>query len=120
MELPQDDAVCVLGPADLRDGDWCALAPAPPEESSKPEPVPSIPVADAMAARTAISQLWEPVASGTAGLTAAQRHWMHKLREGDLEGLAPPKASYVPLRGMEVRAEDMRHAAGYKDRRDSA
>eukprot|EP00969_Alexandrium_andersonii_P143328 6336081-Alexandrium_andersonii.AAC.1 len=41
---------------------------------------------------------------------------MDKLKAGDLEGLAPPKASYVPLRGLEVRAEDMRHTESYKDR----
>eukprot|EP00969_Alexandrium_andersonii_P196710 8690738-Alexandrium_andersonii.AAC.1 len=43
LEMPGDDAVCVLGPADLREGDWCAPVPAPPEEPSKLEPVPPIP-----------------------------------------------------------------------------
>eukprot|EP00969_Alexandrium_andersonii_P241178 10648336-Alexandrium_andersonii.AAC.1 len=41
---------------------------------------------------------------------------MRKLQAGDLEGLAPPKASYVPLRGLGVRTEDMHDTAGYKDR----
>eukprot|EP00969_Alexandrium_andersonii_P256912 11357860-Alexandrium_andersonii.AAC.1 len=41
---------------------------------------------------------------------------MHKLKAGDLEGLAPPRASHVPLRGMEARTEDMRDTASYKDR----
>eukprot|EP00969_Alexandrium_andersonii_P109021 4809549-Alexandrium_andersonii.AAC.1 len=43
LELPRDDAVRLLGPADLREGDWCALAPAPPEESAEPKSVPPIP-----------------------------------------------------------------------------
>eukprot|EP00969_Alexandrium_andersonii_P021376 934948-Alexandrium_andersonii.AAC.1 len=43
LEVPRDDAVCVLGPADLREGDWCALVPAPPQKPSKPEPAPPIP-----------------------------------------------------------------------------
>eukprot|EP00969_Alexandrium_andersonii_P037540 1645854-Alexandrium_andersonii.AAC.1 len=71
--MPEDDSVCVLGSADLREGDWCALVPAQPGEPSKPEPVPPIPVVDAKAARAAISQLWKPVASATAGLAAAQQ-----------------------------------------------
>eukprot|EP00969_Alexandrium_andersonii_P069360 3059188-Alexandrium_andersonii.AAC.1 len=41
---------------------------------------------------------------------------MHELKAGDLEGLAPPRVSYVLLRGLEARAKDMRDAAGYKDR----
>eukprot|EP00969_Alexandrium_andersonii_P368470 15472981-Alexandrium_andersonii.AAC.1 len=28
--LPSDDKVCVLGPADLREGGWCAPVPASP------------------------------------------------------------------------------------------
>eukprot|EP00969_Alexandrium_andersonii_P169083 7474004-Alexandrium_andersonii.AAC.1 len=49
-------------------------------------------------------------------MTPPQQRWLGKFKAGDLEGLAPPKASYVPLRGMDARAEDMRDAASYKDR----
>eukprot|EP00969_Alexandrium_andersonii_P179193 7921843-Alexandrium_andersonii.AAC.1 len=68
--------------------------PVPPPERSKSEPEQPIPVADERAARTAISQLWKPVASTAAGLTPPQQRWLDKLKAGDLEGLAPPKAAY--------------------------
>eukprot|EP00969_Alexandrium_andersonii_P054611 2404611-Alexandrium_andersonii.AAC.1 len=58
--LPNDDEVCVLGPADLQACDWCAQMPVPPAEQAgeggPTEGVPGqpIPVADEKAARTAI------------------------------------------------------------------
>eukprot|EP00969_Alexandrium_andersonii_P356057 15445760-Alexandrium_andersonii.AAC.1 len=89
--------------------------PAPPAEPARAEPEQATPVADEKAARASISQLWKPIAASSAGLTPPQQRWLDKLEAGDLEGLAPPEASYAPWRGMEVRAEDMRGTSRYKD-----
>eukprot|EP00969_Alexandrium_andersonii_P006965 304042-Alexandrium_andersonii.AAC.1 len=59
--------------------------PAPPPSQSngsgpaKAAPAQPIPAADEKAARTAISQLWKPVASSSAGLTPPQQRWLGKL-----------------------------------------
>ena len=115
-----DDAVHILGPGQWLRSEWCAAVATEPSPSpSVGDRDKSLPVADAAAARTAVRQLWKPLGS-SKGLNAAQQHWMRKLASGDLGGPTPPAFVYVPLRGQELSAKDLRDTETYKDRCVSA